>query len=89
MNYIENNKENELPDHLFDYHDHKYIILGKHIFNSNDLDMGASDDEVTLSYENYMNYDEILYRFNFKKMFPQYSDLVNQEFKLIFQRHIM
>lgn len=86
--YWENNRENLLPDHVFDSMTGEYMVLGSRLYNGGDMRYGCEDADgfTTLDLDK-LDGMETEYKQEFCTLFPQFADLINQPFEILMFTH--
>jgi hypothetical protein len=86
--YLENDREQDLPSHMFDYMSGEYHVLGIKLYNSGDFRWGMEGGDV------YKEIDvtkfaemEAGYKAKFLKKMPQFAHYMEKPFTMIMFTH--
>ena len=86
--YLENDREQDLPSHVFDYMGGKYHVLGVKLYDSGDFRWGMEDGDV------YKEIDvarfaemEAEYKAEFVKKLPQFANYMDRPFSMMIFTH--
>jgi hypothetical protein len=86
--YFEQDRDHELPSHVFDYMGGRYHVLGVKLYDSGDFRYGMEDGDHTkiLDVAQFGEMEKV-YKAKFVQQFPQFSHLMDQPFCLIMFAH--
>lgn len=81
--YWAENRESELPNHMFDGMMGEYMYLGVQLFDSGDIRFGleGGDSHRKTQVDTLLN-KEHMYKQTFVKLFPEFASLMDSEFEI-------
>lgn len=86
--YLENDRENELPDHVFDYMGGKYHVLGVKLYDSGDFRWGMENGDVYKEIDVARFADtEAEYKAEFVKKLPRFAHYMEKSFSMLIFTH--